>query len=317
MASPVTGSALADPAAVRRPSFQTTRARTALPFELLEPRLRPARVSDRSVARTRLIERLNRPDGPPIVVLSAGPGYGKTTALAQWAASGAQRPCAWVSVDHDDNDPVVLLTYVAVALDRVSAIGPGVFEALASPDASIEAKIVPRLGAALAAIAEPIALVLDDVHTIENPQCIDALVALAGHLSRGSQLVLSTRDRSALPLGLLRARALSLELGPDDLRMEEQEARELVGATAADISDADVAELVRHTEGWPAGLYLAALSVGTSGRDPGDVRGLTGNDPFFVDFLRSEFLARLPEATCASSHGRASSSNSAGRCATR
>src|SRR4051794_38304533 len=162
-----------------------------LRLELLEPKLRPPRTSGRGIRRTALVERLNRARDSPIVMLSAGPGYGKTTALAQWAASSEQRPFAWVSVDQHDNDPVVLLTYVSVALSRVAPIDQGVFEALASPGASVEATVVPRLGAALAGLGPSIVLGLDDVHAIDNPQCTDAIVALAGHVAEGSQLVLS------------------------------------------------------------------------------------------------------------------------------
>src|SRR3954463_9450663 len=251
-------------------------------------------MSGRRILRTALVEQLNRASGTPVVMLCAGPGYGKTTALAQWAVSSEQRPFAWVSLDQHDNDPVVLLTYVAVALDRVASIDEGVFEALASPGASVEAAVVPRLGAALAGVDRPVVLGLDDVHAIDNPQCIDAIVALAGHVAEGSQLALSARDGSALPLGFLRTCGLGLELGPDDLRMDEHEARELLGTTGSEISDEDVADLVRRTEGWPAGLYLAALSAGTTGVGPREGGELTGNDPFVADFLRSEFFAQLP-----------------------
>jgi LuxR family maltose regulon positive regulatory protein len=265
----------------------------ASPFEVLESKLRPPRGSGRGIARTAVVDHLNRATGAPIAMLCAGPGYGKTTVLSQWVASQRQRPFAWVSIDEHDNDPVVLLTYVATALERAAPIDPRVFEALASPGASIEATVLPRLGAALTS-ADPIALVLDDVDAIGNPRCIDAIVALARHVREGSQLALAARDGSLLPLGLLRSRGLTFELGPDDLRMDEREARELVSATGVEISDEDVAQLVRRTEGWPAGLYLAALSAGTTGVSPGDVVALTGNDPFVVDYLRSEFLAGLP-----------------------
>src|SRR3954470_3136576 len=169
-------------------------------------------MSGRGIRRTGLVEQLNNARDTPIVMFCAGPGYGKTTALAQWAQSSEQRPFAWVSVDQHDNDPVVLLTYVAVALDRVVSIDNGVFEALASPGASVEATVVPRLGAALAGVDPPVVLGLDDVHAIGNPQCIDAIVTLAGHVAEGSQVALSARDGSALPLGLLRERGLSLEI---------------------------------------------------------------------------------------------------------
>src|SRR5215208_2293698 len=279
---------------LRIDSARMIRSIVGLPFELLESKLRPPRMSGRGILRTALVEQLNRASDTPVVMLCAGPGYGKTTALAQWAASSEQRPFAWVSVDQHDNDPVVLLTYVAVALDRVASIDQGVFKALASPGASLEATVIPRLGAALASVEHPTVLGLDDVHAIDNPQCIDAIVALAGHVAAGSQLALAARDGSGLPLGFLRTRGLGLELGPDDLRMDEDEATELLTATGLEISDEDVAELVRRTEGWPAGLYLAALSAGTTGVGPREVGELTGNDPFVADFLRSEFFAQLP-----------------------
>lgn len=269
------------------------RSMVELPFELLESKLRPPRTNGRGIRRTALVEQLNRAGDAPIVMLCAGPGYGKTTALAQWVQSREDRPFAWVSVDQHDNDPVVLLTYLAVSLDRVAPIDQGVFEALASPGTSVEATVVPRLGAALAALQRPIVLGLDDVHAIRDPRCIDAIVALAGHIAEGSQLALAARDGSALPMGLLRARGLSLELGPDDLRMDTSEARELLSATGLEIADEDVDELVQRTEGWPAGLYLAALSSGT-GAAPGEFASLTGNHPFIADFLRSEFFAQLP-----------------------
>ncbi|MGZ6650394.1 MAG: AAA family ATPase, partial [Solirubrobacteraceae bacterium] len=110
----------------------------------------------------------------PIVVLSAGPGWGKTTLLSQWA-SASQRPFAWLSVDARDNDPIVLLTYVAVALDRVSPLDPSVFDALGSPGVSVEATVVPRLGAALATSHQQLVLVLDDLHLLDDPAGRDAV----------------------------------------------------------------------------------------------------------------------------------------------
>ncbi len=130
----------------------------------------------------------------------------------------------------------------------------------------MEAAVLPRLGAALASMDDPTVLVLDDVHVIDNPRCIDALVALAGHVHGGSQLALSARDRSALPMGLLRTRGLIKEVGTADLRMGERDARQLLRAAGLELVDADVTELVRRTEGWPAGLYLAALTTGPESR---------------------------------------------------
>lgn len=279
---------------VLRSRFITSRSALGTPFELLDSKLQPPRLSERSVFRTALLERLNRSSGPPVIVIHAGPGYGKTTVLAQWAASGEQQAFAWLSADQEHNDPVVLLTYIAAALDRLAPLDLGVFEALASPDASIEGKILPRLGHALVRMESPFVLAIDDAHAIENPRSIDAIVTLAGHLPEGSRLALATRDHSALPLGLLRTRALLLELGADDLSMQADEARALLGAEDVEYANDDLAELVRRTEGWPAGLYIATLSARATHAVPGDAVKLTGKDPFVVDFLRSEFLEHLP-----------------------
>ena len=146
--------------------------------------------------RTTLIDVLEG-SAVPIAVLSAGPGWGKTTLLAQWA-SRSQRPFAWVSVDERDNDPIVLLTYVAAALNRVSPLDPGVFDALATPGVSVEGTALPRLAANLGRVDEPIVLVLDDLHLIDNPTCFDAIEALAMQVPEASQIALSnvTRRRS-------------------------------------------------------------------------------------------------------------------------
>ena len=266
---------------------------SAPPFELLESKLLPPQGPSGTVSRGELISSLEGSRAPPLVLLSAGPGWGKTTLLAQWA-SRSQRPFAWVSVDEKDNDPIVLLTYVAAALDRVSRLDQSVFDALASAGASIEGTVVPRLGAALATMDEDLVLVLDDLHLLDNPASLDAIEALTRHVSEGSQMALSARGRPALPLGALRARGLALEIGPDDLRMDEAEARRLLSAGGLDLPDDQVAELTEHAEGWPAGLYLAALSIRARGLRAKSAATFSGSDRLVSDYLRSELLAHLP-----------------------
>ena len=263
-------------------------------FELLESKLRPPHGRAGTVPRSQLIDLLEPgSDAVPLILISAGPGWGKTTLLTQWAAQ-SQRPFAWVSVDANDNDPIVLLTYVATALGRVSRLDSSVFEALASPGASIEGTVVPRLGMALATMDEALVLVLDDLHLLDSQPCLDAVAALARHVPAGSQLVLSARGPPALPLGALRARGLALEIGPDELRMDETEAHQLLNAAGLDLADHEVAELTEHTEGWSAGLYLAALSAKASGPGIKGVTAFRGDDRFLADYLRSELLSRLP-----------------------
>ena len=132
--------------------------------------------------------------------VTAPAGYGKTTLLAQWAEQDG-RAFAWVSVDEADNDPKVLLTYVAEALDAVEPVGRRVFDALASPASSVHGSVVPRLGAAFAAMTVPVVLVLDDVHVLRDSECRAALSVLAEHVPGGSRLVLAGRDVAAGPGG--------------------------------------------------------------------------------------------------------------------
>ena len=253
----------AEPAAKSSATSQRTNGgheRPAPAFELLESKLLPPQGPGGAVSRQALIEVIERATAVPVVFLSAGPGWGKTTLLAEWAARSS-RPFAWVNVDDKDNDPIVLLTYVATALDRVSPLDANVFEALTSPGASVEGTIVPRLGAALAAADEPLVLALDDMHLLHDRTCLDAVATLARHVRHGSQLALSARGAPALELGALRAQGLELEIGPDDLRMDAEQAGVLLRAAGVELPDAEVAELAAHTEGWSAGLYLAALSI--------------------------------------------------------
>ena len=169
-----------------------------------------------------------------------------------------------------------------------------VFDALASAGVSVEGTVVPRLGAALARMDEDVVLVLDDLHLLDNPASLDAIEALTRHVSEGSQMALSARGRPALPLAALRARGLALEIGPDDLRMDEAEARQLLSAGGLDLPDDEVAELTEHAEGWPAGLYLAALSIRARGLKAKGAATFSGSDRLVSDYLRSELLAHLP-----------------------
>src|SRR5215471_15339210 len=157
-------------------------------FELMLSKLRSPLVRPGTVHRSSLIERLRQGDRGPIVSVVAPAGYGKTTLLSQWAERNGQA-FAWVSVDEKDNDPKVLLTYVAKALDEVEPIGERVFEALASPGSSVPGSVLPRLGSAFASMSSPVVLILDDVHVLRDRHCRAALSVLADHVPGGSRLV--------------------------------------------------------------------------------------------------------------------------------
>ena len=260
-------------------------------FELVEPKLHPPSGRPGLVPRATLVEHLLASQATPFVCVVAPAGYGKTTLLAQWAARKGDR-VAWVSVDPRDNDPVVLLSYVAAALDRVEPIDPGVFQALASPGAAILATVVPRFASAVSAMTAPVAVVLDHVELLDNLECLDAVAELAVRLPAGSQLLLASRRTPPLPVALLRAQGQMVEVGADQLAMDEREARALLEGAGVGLPDAEVAKLAGRTEGWPVGLYLAALALKAGGRQDG--AGFTGDDRFMADYLRSELLAHLP-----------------------
>jgi LuxR family maltose regulon positive regulatory protein len=244
------------------------------------------------VPRAALLDRLDASSSVSVVAVVAPPGYGKTTLLVQWAERDP-RPFAWLSIDDHDNDPAVLLTYLAVALDRVEPIDPGVFDALASPGALIAETILPRLGTALAAKTLPVVVVLDDVHLLHNRACQDALAALVDHLPEGSQLAIVGRGEPWLPVARLRAEGRVAELGQGDLAMDRHEADSLLRGAEVQLRQADVAELVQRTEGWPVVLYLAALSMRAGGSQDGAGVAFVGDDRFLVDYLQSVLLSRL------------------------
>src|SRR6266567_6543468 len=198
--------------------------RTAGPgFDLVALKLRRPVARPGTISRSSLIGRLARDDLRPIVSGVAPPGYGKTTLLAQWAVRDRQA-FAWVSLDDRDNDPKVLLSYVAEALDAVEPIGERVFEALASPGSSVPGSVVPRLGSALLSMASPVTLVIDDVHVLRDRECRSALSVLADHVPPGSRLALASRAEPPLRIARLRAEGKILEIGPGDLALTADEA---------------------------------------------------------------------------------------------
>ena len=228
----------------------------------------------------------------PVVCLVAPPGYGKTTLLAQWAERKGGR-VAWVTVDRRDNDPVVLLSYIAVALDRVEPVDPAVFEALAAPGVSVLATVLPRFSSWAAMLTEPVSLVLDDVEALGNSEGLDAVAELSLRLPPGSQLLIASRSRPRLPVALLRVQGRMVEVGPVDLAMDEREARSLLEGAGVRTAEADTAELINRTEGWPVGLYLAALAVRAGAPRASAVSAFRGNDRLMADYLQSELLARV------------------------
>ena len=267
-------------------------------FPLDESKLHPPWARQGIVPRTALVERLLAPPATPVVCVVAPPGYGKTTVLAQWAARRGR--VGWVGIDRHDNDPMVLLTYVAAALDRVETIDPEIVHGLASPGA-LPMTVVRRLAAALEVMSGPVVLVLDNLESLEDRPSLDVVAALAMQFSArpvaGSQLVLASRVRPPLPMGRLRALGGVVEVGVEELAMDQREAHELLEGAGVRLAEAEATALIRRTEGWPVGLYLAALSLKAGSPRSTEGVGFSGDDRFVADYLRSELLARLPPET--------------------
>ena len=263
-----------------------------LSFDVDESKLEPPRIRQGIVARTALVDRLLAAPRPTVLAVVAPAGYGKTTLLAHWAER-VQPRAGWLSVDDRDNDPTVLLTYLAVMFDRLERIEPRVFRSLASSGAGMAG--ITTLVGLIASIHAPVAVVLDNAEALTNRACRDIIAELALRLPVGSQLAIGSRREVPLPVSLLRAGGGLVEIGVDDLAMSRPEAQSMLVRAGVALDEDQTEELVDRTEGWPAVLFLAALAIKAGSRVESSFR-LTGDDRFIGDYLRSELLQRVSRA---------------------
>jgi LuxR family maltose regulon positive regulatory protein len=265
-----------------------------VPFDVVEVKLVGPSARPSAVKKEDAIARLCASTSPFATVVAPA-GYGKTTLLAQWAEADP-RPFAWVALDGRDDNALVLLRYIAAAIHRVESIPSEALGALSGPAESIWTKRVPRVGSALAACEHPLVLVLDDLHTVVNPSCLDVLAALFEYVPAGSQIAIASREEPALPLARWRAHGSVQEVGVGDLRLDEREAKLLLEAAGVELDASELSDLTEQTEGWPAGLYLAALSMQAGAPSSATAAGFGGGDRFVSDYFRLELLSRLPPA---------------------
>jgi LuxR family maltose regulon positive regulatory protein len=257
------------------------------------------------VVRPRLSERLNEGSHRKLTLISAPAGFGKSTLLSTWIA-GWDRTVAWLSLDEGDSDPTRFLTYVVSALRMVAPnIGEGVLDALQSPQPPPMESVLTALLNEISALPDKLTLVLDDYHVVDTGASVpglnqgvdDALTFLLEHLPPQMHLVITTREDPRLPLARLRARNQLTELRADDLRFTPLEAaRFLNQAMGLDLSEEDIDALEIRTEGWIAGLQLAALSMQSRQDVPAFIRGFAGDHRYIVDYLVEEVLQRQPES---------------------
>jgi LuxR family maltose regulon positive regulatory protein len=198
-----------------------------------------------------------------------------------------------VSIDSHDNDPVILLRHIAVAVSGTGPMDPAVLPALRTPGRRIWRVGLPRLATAIAALPHPFVLVLDEADLLESQESLDALSTIAEQIPEGSTLALAGRTQPRLGMARLRASARLFEIGPERLALSRREAHLLLRATGLRLTDREVSELVARTEGWPAGLYLAALTLHGRNASGDQPMRITGEDRYVAEYLRSEHLAQL------------------------
>jgi LuxR family transcriptional regulator, maltose regulon positive regulatory protein len=231
-------------------------------------------------------------------LVSAPIGYGKSNLLAQWRSDPREaRPFAWVTVDASDNEPLRLWTYLIEAIRRVEPrVGGNLDNLLKHRGASLQEAVIPQLLDELAILPRRIVIVLDDFSQVTNRACHESIDEFVENLPSTTQLVISTRSDPPLSsLQRIRLTGEMLEIRDGDLRFTIEEAESLLKQTAGtELALQDVRCLLDRTEGWPAGLYLAALSLQDRVDAEAFIKDFAGDSRHVADYLTTEILNRLP-----------------------
>ena len=263
---------------------------------LLAAKLDVPAIGGQLVHRGALLDALSAGRGRKLTLLSAPAGCGKTTLLAQWAlGAGEDERFGWLSLDPSDNDPVWFWMYVVAALQKVSpGVGTRAVELLAMGADPVQV-VLPTLLNDLDTIASPMVLILDDYHLVVNRAVHEQMSFVIGRIPANLHLVVATRSDPMMPLARLRASGELAEMRSDDLRFGASEADHLLNdVLGLDLADADIQLLHQRTEGWAAGLYLAALSLAGRPDASAFVRTFAGDNRHIVDYLMAEVLEGQP-----------------------
>jgi LuxR family maltose regulon positive regulatory protein len=249
------------------------------------------------VLRSRLIERLNEGLRRRLTLISAPAGFGKTTLVSEWVAA-QPRAAAWLSLDEGDNDPTRFLAYLIAALQTIAPnIGEGVLGALRSPQPPPTESILTALLNEITTIEDDFVLVLDDYHVIDARAVDDALDFVLEHLPPRMHLAIATREDPHLSLARLRGRGQLSEVRAVELRFTPSEAAEfLEGVMGLSLSAEEIAALEERTEGWIAGLQLAAISMQGRKDATSFIKSFTGSHRFVLDYLVEEVLQQQSES---------------------
>jgi LuxR family transcriptional regulator, maltose regulon positive regulatory protein len=281
---------MAEPSTTTPVEAATPERDRLLATKLHVPRPRPG-----FLTRPRLLERINQGTAGALTLVCAPAGFGKTSLLGDWARH-SQRPVAWLSLDGGDSDPARFWRYVAAALDELRpGVGQRVDALFQGGQPPLEAVLTVLINE-LVTEPEQVVLVLDDYQLVEAPPVHQSLELLLERLPAQLRLVLASRADPPLPLARLRASGQLVELREVDLRFTPEEAAALLRtAVGVELPEAAVAALGDRTEGWVAGLQLAALSLRGQDDIGAFVAGFSGSHRFVLDYLAEEVLDRQPE----------------------
>lgn len=263
---------------------------------LLATKLHVAPIAGQLVRRAALLDTLSAGLDRKLTLLSAPAGSGKTTLLAQWVLSGdAERHFSWLSLDVSDNDPVWFWMYAIAALqERNPGVGARAFELLQMGADPLRV-VLPNLLNEIAAIEQPMVLILDDYHLVVSKAVHEQLAFVIHRMPANLHIVLATRSDPLLPLARLRGDANLMEMRADDLRFGPDEADRLLNdVLGLDLTDMQIQQLCRRTEGWAAGLHLAALSLLGRSDAPAFITTFAGDNRHIDDYLMAEVLESQP-----------------------
>jgi len=263
---------------------------------LLRTKLLVPRIPEKVMARPRLLEALAHGLTRKLILVAAPAGFGKTTALGQWLVQSGL-DAAWVSLDGRDNDPTRFWAYVVAAAQTVyPQVGAAALTMLRAPQPPPLETVLTELLNDLIHIPEDAVLVLDDYHVIEHPQIHEGVTFLLDHLPPPVHLAIVSRTEPPLSLPLLRARRQLVDLDADDLRFTVEEAADFLNRVMdLGLSPDQIAALETATEGWIAGLQLAALSMEGEDDVAAFIQSFSGSHRYVFDYLAQEILGRQPE----------------------
>jgi LuxR family transcriptional regulator, maltose regulon positive regulatory protein len=280
--------------------MRTTNQRTSGPAPPIErTKLVPPRIGGGWISRPRLIGVLTGSAGARLLLVDAPVGYGKSCLLAGWrAAEDEGRSFAWVSLDEADADPMRMLAHILAAIrTEFEDFGTEIVPLLRATGAASTDVVLRNLLDELSDVPAPLVIVLDDYHRLPGGRSRDLVGDLVMGIPATTQVALATRADPQLPLGRLRATGSMSEVRAADLRFDEGEATRLLEASGVSLSAAEVTSLVERTEGWPAGIYLAALSLRSEPDPSAFVSRFAGTHRHVADYLSEEVLLREPDAT--------------------